>query len=561
MASSKVAGLAEALERHVTPGMHLHFASTPSRSNAAIRALGKRYRGTSPAFTVSSTGFHSTAHLLGRFRLATRYAASFYGDNFPHPRPNPLYARLAAEGVRLEHWSALSYVAAFRAGALGHPYGVTTSLLGSSMEAELSATGRFTSVPDPHDPGRRIGLAAAIHPDVAFIHVPAADAQGRAIASLPHSEGVWGALAAKRGVIVTTERIVDERITARCPESIVLPPHRVLAVCRAPFGAHPQPLFAPPHLDVPSYADDFDAYELFRRIAADDAAEQPLVDDVLLGSDEAYAAHFDLPRRIARPSPPAASPEQVRLAGEARPSERLMVLAARRIAKVVRENGYRVILAGVGHAFFATRLAKQWLDRDGIDVDVLVETGMFGIDCGPESGPFLLGYDVIARTKRLTSIEDVLGAITCGAENRCLGVIGAAEVDARGDVNSTRLSDGTPLVGSGGANDIASSAAEVVVLASAERGRLVDAVSYVTSPGRAVRNVVTSEGILSRDDASSPWRIEETFQTGPECRLRDVCPWPIAGDVSSKAAPPSLEERTLLASLDPTRRVLRHNGT
>jgi acyl CoA:acetate/3-ketoacid CoA transferase beta subunit len=72
-------------------------------------------------------------------------------------------------------------------------------------------------------------------------------------------------------------------------------------------------------------------------------------------------------------------------------------------------------------------------------------------------------------------------------------------------VNSMRLADGQILVGSGGANDIASAAAEVVVLASCEPGRLVARVDHVTSPGHGVVAIATDRCLLER--AGSRWRM------------------------------------------------------
>src|SRR5687767_1093562 len=94
--------LAEAITRHVRPGMHLNFASTPVRSNVAIRELARQFRQRAPGFTFSATGFHSTAHLLGLLRLGRRYIGCFFGDNHPTPRPNFLYQKLLSEGATLE---------------------------------------------------------------------------------------------------------------------------------------------------------------------------------------------------------------------------------------------------------------------------------------------------------------------------------------------------------------------------------------------------------------------------------------------------------------------------
>ena len=86
---SKLRPLSDALAGFVEPGMQLCFASTPSRSNAAVRELGRLFRGKSPQFTLLATGFHSLLHLLGTLRLGRRYIGCFFGDNYPTPRPTP----------------------------------------------------------------------------------------------------------------------------------------------------------------------------------------------------------------------------------------------------------------------------------------------------------------------------------------------------------------------------------------------------------------------------------------------------------------------------------------
>jgi ABC-type sulfate/molybdate transport systems ATPase subunit len=69
------------------------------------------------------------------------------------------------------------------------------------------------------------------------------------------------------------------------------------------------------------------------------------------------------------------------------------------------------------------------------------------------------------------------------------------QVDRHGNVNSTLIPDGPFLVRSGGGNDVASVAAEVVVVATLTRRALTEC-GYVTSPGRAVRALVTDLGRL-----------------------------------------------------------------
>src|SRR5215468_558264 len=157
----RVTSLGEAIQAHVAPGMHLHFASTPSRSNAAIREVARAFLGAQPRFRISSTGFHSMAHLLPMLGLARRLTACFFGDTYPVSRPNPLYTRLAADGVELDHWALWSMVASLRAGAQGDAWVVNRSLRGTTIAEELAARGEYRelSVPEhaaidgPCEPG------------------------------------------------------------------------------------------------------------------------------------------------------------------------------------------------------------------------------------------------------------------------------------------------------------------------------------------------------------------------------------------------------------------------
>ncbi len=170
--------LSEAIASFVKPGMHLCFASTPSRSNAAIRELGRQFRGKKAGFYAVGDGFHSLLHLLGMLRLGRRYIGCFFGDNYPVPRANRLYSELLREGCELEHWSLWSYVSALAAAAYGHPFAFTRSLVGTSLGAALAAQGKLFEIDDPSDPKRRLALLRAIKPDVTFLHAPLADAQG-----------------------------------------------------------------------------------------------------------------------------------------------------------------------------------------------------------------------------------------------------------------------------------------------------------------------------------------------------------------------------------------------
>jgi 3-oxoacid CoA-transferase subunit A len=575
---TKVCALREAIAAHVAPEMHVNFASTPSRSNAAVRELARAFRGKNPRFVISMTGFHSHAHLLPLLRLGRKYVACFFGDNYPVPRPSELYGTIRREGAKLEMWSLWSYVSALRAGALGHAHAVTRSLMGTDMAKDLGEAGIYREIDDPASAGSRVSWVSAIRSDITFVHALMGDKQGNLVFSPPYSEGFWGALGARSGVIATVERVVSHEECARYCDAMRLPPHRVLSVCEESFGAHPQPLYAAARFGAPGYIDDFEHYEIWRELCRDEARFASFARDVLDAEDggKAYREWVGLDRleqhsisartlndavhraRVAgvSPSPPARRPRARTSADDAgariprlgprgahdsdrpdapaRANEILLVLAARKIVERVRARRYPLILAGIGHAFVAARMAKLWLAEEGIKVCVMVETGLFDVECGPASDEFLLSYRNIALAKRLSSVEDVLGTLTCGVDNGCLGVLGAAQIDPTGAVNSTKIGEKL-LVGSGGANDIAASAAEVVVLTRCTETRLVPKVDYVTSSGRAVLTVATDLCTFSRStsDASARWRVGDiypAFGGYPPLRALDIitknCTWP-----------------------------------
>jgi glutaconate CoA-transferase subunit B len=84
-----------------------------------------------------------------------------------------------------------------------------------------------------------------------------------------------------------------------------------------------------------------------------------------------------------------------------------------------------------------------------------------------------------------TRMSNVMALLAQGAVD--LGFIGGAEVDRFGNLNTSYIGDprrpATKLPGSGGGADIAILSRRWVTLMSHERRRLVERVSYVTSPG------------------------------------------------------------------------------
>ncbi len=157
--------------------------------------------------------------------------------------------------------------------------------------------------------------------------------------------------------------------------------------------------------------------------------------------------------------------------------------------------------------------------------------------------------------------ETVLSTLTAGPGTRLLGCLGAAQIDRAGNINSTVIPDRAFLVGSGGGNDVASGADEVVVVATLAPRRTVEAVPYVTSPGERVSALVTDHGTFERVDGSlvltavpdGPGHLDQRID-----RVRALCGWELAvADDVAELAPPTDPEVEALRRWDPQQRFLR----
>jgi len=178
--------------------------------------------------------------------------------------------------------------------------------------------------------------------------------------------------------------------------------------------------------------------------------------------------------------------------------EVMIVGAARELVRLIRERGYRRVLAGIGASHLAAWLAAEALREAGYDVALLAEVGLYDYRPYPADS-YVFSLRNVPTATLSTDLVTLLGALMGGPSARCLGVIGAAQVDRLGNVNTSKVADQELyLVGSGGGNDVASLAAEVVVVARQSRGRFVERVPFVTSPGTRVSMVVSQCGVYRK---------------------------------------------------------------
>lgn len=151
------------------------------------------------------------------------------------------FSRAVESGqVKMIDYSNLAIAQAILAAALGIPCIPTKTLLGSDMLSSLVAEGFAKLVECPFT-GERMVMLKAVKPDVAIIHTQRCDEMGYA--------QMWGnygivreACQAADRVVVTTEEIIPHEEITKDPNSVVCPPHKVAAVAKVEYGAHPSPL-------------------------------------------------------------------------------------------------------------------------------------------------------------------------------------------------------------------------------------------------------------------------------------------------------------------------------
>ncbi|MGO9029948.1 MAG: CoA-transferase [Acidimicrobiales bacterium] len=558
-APDKVCSLDEAVG-HVRAGDAVHIVTNHTRWTAAARHLVRHWWGRDPGFTLVMLSLSSLGTLFFRGGLVDKVVTGYSGDVFPSFSPNPRFSGPYLRGeVEVEHWSFLTFLQRLEAAARGLPAVTTGSLAGSSMADNPG----YTQVDTPFG---RVGLLEAYAPDIALLHAPLGDRQGNLAFQPPGLEGVWGALAARRGVVATVDRVVDD--IRPWSHLVQVPAHRVLALAETPMGAHPGGLFAR-DLPVDPYGEDLEFWSEARTASHGDDFDA-WIEEWVLGpaSQQEYLERLG-DRRIAglrrRAEPDswrddeAAHPSD--LAAAPVPWEVAAVHGARYLVERVLALDADAVLAGAGVANLAAWLAVDLAHGEGSPVVLAAELGLWDYRPTP-ADPFIFNHRSFPTAVMLGDAEQVLGGLVSGPGTSLLACLGAAQIDRHGNINSTVIGDSVFLVGSGGGNDVASSADEVVVMSTLTRRRAVAEVPYVTSPGLRVRAFVTDLALFERDAsgelaltavASGPGSVAERV-----AHVRDLCPWDlhVADDVA-ELDPPEAGHIERLRRWDPEGRFLR----
>ncbi len=159
------------------------------------------------------------------------------------------------------------------------------------------------------------------------------------------------------------------------------------------------------------------------------------------------------------------------------------------------------------------------------------------------------------------------------------GMLGAAQIDKYGNINSTMIGDDyrRPKVrfpGSGGGNEVASYCWKTIIVLLHEKRRFVNKVDFITSPGHIMngrtreevglpRNtgpyrVVTSKGMFDFDEETKVMRLVGVMKgLSIEDVISDMEFKPLVADEVVEIEPPTKEElRLLREDIDPYKLVI-----
>jgi acyl CoA:acetate/3-ketoacid CoA transferase beta subunit len=225
-----------------------------------------------------------------------------------------------------------------------------------------------------------------------------------------------------------------------------------------------------------------------------------------------------------------------------------------------------IVAVGLGLPVVATFLAKR---THAPNITILFELGV--VDPEPiQAGIGLADPRIWYRAKIFSSFTSLLGTVLHkGLVD--VGFLGGLEIDVYGNLNTTLIGDPQGkyrhFTGSGGGNDIASSARRTVIIIRHEARKFNEAVSFVTSPGYlrgskereaaglrgGPSRVITDKAVFDFDPESKRMRLQSIHpNTTLEEVLSNMSFQPIVpGDLPVTEPPTAEQVRLIREEIDP----------
>ncbi|EFW91024.1 coenzyme A transferase [Haladaptatus paucihalophilus DX253] len=220
------------------------------------------------------------------------------------------------------------------------------------------------------------------------------------------------------------------------------------------------------------------------------------------------------------------------------------------------------VLVGVGVPNLACNLAKR---THAPDLQMIYESGT--VDSNPDALPLSIGDPVLATGARsiVPMYEGFSRYLQSGRID--VGFLGGAQIDKRGNINSTVIGDyddpKVRLPGSGGACEISSNAHRTLIITPHQKRRFPEEVDFITSPGyvegreeMGLRGgpeaVITDKAVMKFDDNGEMY--VDTLHVGvTRDEVQEATGWEVqfADDVTETPTPDDEEIRLIREKLDP----------
>lgn len=244
-------------------------------------------------------------------------------------------------------------------------------------------------------------------------------------------------------------------------------------------------------------------------------------------------------------------------------------------AKEIKD--YEVVFVGIGVPMIAGMLATK---THAQNAKVVYEGG--GIGAKSRRMPLTISDNPTTENAIIaTETWRIFTDTQAGYVDK--GVIGGAQVDKYGNLNTTVIlkkkgkeaTYDTPFVrlpGSGGANDIASNCRETVIMMKLAKGKFVNEVDFITSPGhltgpgarekaglkgKGPSAMVTNKGVFRFDETTKEMYLDTIFPNVTVEEIKEYFDWDLKISDSLKVIDPPLEsEIQLIREADPQGLVL-----
>jgi glutaconate CoA-transferase subunit B len=212
-----------------------------------------------------------------------------------------------------------------------------------------------------------------------------------------------------------------------------------------------------------------------------------------------------------------------------------------------------VCFVGIGLPSTAANLARR---THAPGLVLVYESGTIGSK--PRTVPLSIGDGELAETAdAVVSVPEIFNYwLQPGRVD--VGFLGAAELDRRGDINTTVIGPydhpAVRLPGAGGAPEIAASCGRVLVVMRQSPRAFVERVGFRTSLGDRVTTVITDIGVLDRDPDRAELVLTALHPGASVDDARAATGWDLvtAPEVAS-TAPPTGDELAVLRELEATR--------